>query len=343
MSSEASTSRENSEVNEDLFVLYIWPGDWDLPSLDPECLTALCYLKFTNLKHEIVYEDRSFELFRNEYPQLVYKNETYIGLEKILECLKKARNINFDLNDQNYANMLAQLNYFKEKFIPAFKTLCWLEEENTYTVIRYAYGKHLRFPFSLIKLRRMTQTAHNSILCNYRDSHIKLEQLKQQMINDAKECLNNMSNLLGVNVFTFENQPSLLDAYLFGYLSILNKAPFLSSPLKSQLSICSNLGSLLNRIQKDLFSVETEELEKRKQIERNKIKNSYWYSFISFILPDSSTKSVLDKDEEWEVQKQRILVVSIGLTAMVSYAFAVGLIKFKFNKTDFTMIESSLD
>ena len=23
------------------FVLYVWPGEWDLPSLDPECLVAM--------------------------------------------------------------------------------------------------------------------------------------------------------------------------------------------------------------------------------------------------------------------------------------------------------------
>lgn len=25
----------------DKFILYIWPGEWGLPSLDPDCLTAL--------------------------------------------------------------------------------------------------------------------------------------------------------------------------------------------------------------------------------------------------------------------------------------------------------------
>ena len=27
--------------NADLIVLHIWPGEWNLPSLDPECLVAL--------------------------------------------------------------------------------------------------------------------------------------------------------------------------------------------------------------------------------------------------------------------------------------------------------------
>jgi len=30
------------------------------------------------------------------------------------------KNINLELDDSNYATMLAQLNYFKEKFVPAF-------------------------------------------------------------------------------------------------------------------------------------------------------------------------------------------------------------------------------
>ena len=51
----------------------------------------------------------------------------------------------------------------------------------------------------------------------------------------------------------FENRPTLIDTYLFGYLSILNKAPFQGSILKSHSIACSNLASLVYRINKDLF------------------------------------------------------------------------------------------
>jgi hypothetical protein len=36
-----ATASSDSSKDESLFVLYVWPGDWDLPSLDPECLTAM--------------------------------------------------------------------------------------------------------------------------------------------------------------------------------------------------------------------------------------------------------------------------------------------------------------
>ena len=97
---------------------------------------------------------------------------------------------------------------FKKK-----KILCWLDDENTYTVIRRAYGKYLRFPFSLVKLRMMTYSIQNSIMCNYRGSHLKYESLKTQILNDAKECLNKVSNLLGSNVYMFENRQVLLISY----------------------------------------------------------------------------------------------------------------------------------
>ena len=39
-----ATTSSDSSKDENLFVLYVWPGDWDLPSLDPECLTAMVYI-----------------------------------------------------------------------------------------------------------------------------------------------------------------------------------------------------------------------------------------------------------------------------------------------------------
>lgn len=84
--------------------------------------------------------------------------------------------------------------------------LCWLDEENTYTVIRRAYGKYLRFPFSFVKLKLMTVAAQNSIMCQYNHSHVTYDNIKPHLINEAKECLTTISNHLSKNVFMYENQ-----------------------------------------------------------------------------------------------------------------------------------------
>ena len=72
-------------------------------------------------------------------------------------------------------------------------------------------------------------------------------------MSDAKECLNILAAKLSDHIFMFENRATLIDAYLYGYLRILSKAPFVNSPLKKHLNACYNLTSLVNRTEKDLF------------------------------------------------------------------------------------------
>ncbi len=35
------TSSQQADLNDKLIKLYVWPSEWNLPSLDPECLTAI--------------------------------------------------------------------------------------------------------------------------------------------------------------------------------------------------------------------------------------------------------------------------------------------------------------
>lgn len=98
-----------------------------------------------------------------------------------------------------------------------------------------------------------------------------------KIIIEAKDSLKVLSAKLGDNLFMFENRylfsyishlilyhlinlnqkrPSLLDAYLFGYLSVLSQAPFVNSPVKSYFLSCLNLEPLVKRIRRELFVVE---------------------------------------------------------------------------------------
>ncbi len=55
-----------AETSDDM-VLYVWPGEWELPSLDAECLCTMCYLKFTELPHKIVQVRNPFLLFKSNF------------------------------------------------------------------------------------------------------------------------------------------------------------------------------------------------------------------------------------------------------------------------------------
>jgi hypothetical protein len=324
-------------------ILYVWPGDWNLPSLDPECLTSMCYLKFCKIDHKVVTVNSPIDLFKNDYPRLEYKNEIYIGLEQILECIVKAKkNVDLILKDENYADELALLCLFKQKFIPSFNCLCWLDEDNTFTVIRRAYGKYVRFPLSLFKLKKMAMKVENNIMCEFKDSHICYDNLKLQILNEGKEALNTIGVQLAENVFMFENQPSLIDAYLFGYLSILNHAPFVGSQLKTHLSAFNNLLSLINRIQKDLFAGEIQiHNSTNKRRESTSHKKSKFSRFASlFMPPPSQSNRSYSENEDWNKRKQQMIAVVITLTAMLVYACKIGLIKFALVKNDIEYFEN---
>lgn len=75
--------------------------------------------------------------------------------------------------------------------------------------------------------------------------------------------------------------------------------------------------------------------------------NSYWFSFISLFSTESAEtgkkKSTLEETEELETRKQRVLAAVVGVVAMLSYAYAIGLIKFSFDKFDYEYSEKRIN
>jgi hypothetical protein len=62
---KVGSTGSNSTINNEL-VLHIWPCEWGLPSLDPECLTVLCFLKFSGLSYKIEYVQNPLLLLKSK-------------------------------------------------------------------------------------------------------------------------------------------------------------------------------------------------------------------------------------------------------------------------------------
>merc|ERR1712127_93324 len=106
----------------------------------------------------------------------------------------------------------------------------------------------------------------------------------QVQLAAAKECLTRLDHKLAEHrtLFMFGSEaPSLIDAYLYAYLSVLSRAPFKSSPLKVHSTNCSHLASLVSRIQIDKFpAVRMNHSEKM-----GPAKKLSWFSSLSSRLP----------------------------------------------------------
>lgn len=330
----------NSTINNEI-ILQIWPSEWNLPSLDPDCLTVLCFLKFSGLTYRIEHVTNPFLLLKNHYPRLIHNKFTYVGINDIIRYIKTIDNKDNNLSNSNYGDMLALVELFKQKFIPAFIDISWIDPENTYKVTRSTYGKHLKFPLSMIKLRIMANEAENFVTCNYRDDFVQYEKIKTQILIDAKECLNILSSKLNSGTFMFENQPTYLDSILFGYLSVLYKAPFIGSSLKNHLISCNNLCLLIKRINIEYFPLGKQDLEKIQQKEAKEKK-----SFINKsnnTKSDSKTNNNEDDENMNKERKQQILAVFVALSAMLIYAFSIGFIKIEIQSTEIVDENINLD
>ncbi|XP_059406096.1 metaxin-3 isoform X5 [Carassius carassius] len=81
------------------------------------------------------------------------------------------------------------------------------------------------------------------------------EKLRPALIySEAKECLNLLSHRLGNFHFFFGDTPTSLDAFVFGHIAPLIKAPLPSGQLQKHLNQLDNLCQFCNAILKNYFT-----------------------------------------------------------------------------------------
>ena len=78
-------------------------------------------------------------------------------------------------------SFLFELNLKFLIFVRNQNSLCWTDEQNTFQVIRKAYGKWMTFPFSIIKLKFMSMWYESLLASRYNSDFVTLEIVKQQV------------------------------------------------------------------------------------------------------------------------------------------------------------------
>lgn len=56
---------------------------------------------------------------------------------------------------------------------------------------------------------------------------------------------------------------------------------------------------------------------------------------------ETKSKTDFEAHEEWQKRKTQMMVIGIGLVAMLTYAFAIGIIRIDVIKTDLQLVEKS--
>ncbi|XP_062533704.1 metaxin-1 homolog [Armigeres subalbatus] len=239
--------------------LFLYKGEWGLPTIDYDCARLLAYLKFSDAKITLNFNGNPFSSPDGMLPYLVTDEGKKIGgYNKITEFLQsRGFDANAQLEGQNYIVINGCIQYVFENLYPYFMYNLWGDPQNLDTT-RALYAKRIPIPFNfycprkyVLKTNELTVSLAGFAL----EDSVELHDVKDMMLN-AKKCINWISEKLGENRFFFGDTPSEIDAVLYGYLSVLLKLSLPNGVLQNHVKQCSNLVKFVERITKIYFARE---------------------------------------------------------------------------------------
>ncbi|KAL1420889.1 hypothetical protein MTO96_004266 [Rhipicephalus appendiculatus] len=202
--------------------VYIWKGDWGLPSIDTACLEVLAYAKFSGAPV------KTREVRRPWFGSLpVMRHGPETKLTKFQDVVAYLRKQNYSadvkLTPQQASDAKAYIAMLRQKLKPALLYQCGLP-----------------------------LLSSDSKLQGF---DLEGDQAQIALFKEAQECMTTLSQRLGKEQFFFGQSPTSLDAIVFAHLAPLLRAPFPSCALQNHLKACDNLAAFITRITQRYFSV----------------------------------------------------------------------------------------
>ncbi|KAL0131164.1 hypothetical protein PUN28_002613 [Cardiocondyla obscurior] len=289
--------------------LYVWKGDWGLPSVDIECLQVLAYAKFSEIPLKVNPASNLFTTPNGRLPLLKADLHTLDTVKDILPYFRANHyNSDYTLSDKQCADVLAYDSLLKEKLYPAFQFIWWIDKKNLDELIRPWYCKALSFPFNFYypgKFERQAQALIDSLYPLEENINV----IENEVYSEAQKCLTLLSTRLGDENFFCGEQPSTIDAVVYSYLAPLLKAPLPNPILQNHLKACTNLVKYVSRISQRYFENDYQSYEKQKA-EKNVER--------------------LRRDSESEFPNKRrnqIFAAIVAIVAMAGYALSTGIVE----------------
>ncbi|KAK7116407.1 metaxin-1-like [Littorina saxatilis] len=304
-----------AKVNDgDKMELHVWKGDWGLPSIDPNSLSVLAYCKFSGVPVDVKVTGNPYRSPTGELPSLRHNDVSETDVNTIFTYLRKQNwGSDFELSAKQSADVLAFSAMLEEKLLPALLHLWWIDGKTYVDFTRPWYNKIMPFPLNFFLPGRKQKAASLRVFLTKGGENINNSDVEAKIYKEAKECLNLLSYKLADKEYMFGQQPSSLDALVFGYLAPILKAPLPSNQLQNHLRQCDNLCNLVNKILLRFFPLSKAEIEEKQKKEE-----------------EARKAGVTPEDTEFPHKRRNMVLAAIFAgTAMVGYAFMSGLIQLR--------------
>lgn len=243
------------------FILEVFPGGYDLPTIDFDCLIAVTYCCFAQVPVKVV--ERS-TIYFSSLPALIcdgdgqaQKQRKVIGSNKIIEYLNS---LDYKLEIEGRKDIRLDINsfisMFEDKLHSCLNYLWWYDLDSYNTFFRGCYAKRLAFPANFFVPGRIRKANIEKLRLKYtpqvleRDSIGKI--LENDVINQARYCLNLIvPDLKGKAFFYDSHRPTLLDVHLFAYLALFYKIPCKNQTIKHHIGASKNFVEYIEHVCKN--------------------------------------------------------------------------------------------
>lgn len=289
--------------------LYIWGGDWGLPSVDLDCLQVMAYAKFSGVPLQTTVTNNPFWTSNGSLPVFKHGTQVLSNFCEITAYLRKKNfSADFGLTPKQCAEIVAYTQLLKDQLYLGLQYVWWIDTKNYLELTRPWYSKALPFPFNYYYPGRYESEAKNHVEVLY-DQYDDPSAIESYIYGEAEKCLTTLSIRLGDQEFFFGSHPTSFDAVVYAYLAPLLKAPFPKPVLQNYLKACTNLVKFVVRVTNRYFPYAAQEYEAKKSAEEGaKVKTT-------------------DPDDFPNRRRHQFIAGLFATAAMTSYALYTGLVQ----------------
>lgn len=245
-------------------VLEVFPGGFDLPTLDLDCLIALTYCRLAGVPIRAI---ERHTIFPSSLPALSYASDDaqqqqqqspqlkWIGSRCIIEYLNSIDyNLDANLDKDVRMDINSYVSMVEDKLRSCLHYLWWYDLDNFNQFVRGAYAQRLAFPANFYVPSRIRKSNIFQLELKYtpqvleRDSIGRL--LENDVINQARYCLNLLQPYIQPDgaFFNASVQPTSLDVHLFAHLALLYKVPCKNETIKHHIGASEPLVGYIDHI-----------------------------------------------------------------------------------------------
>uniref|UniRef100_A0A182Q374 Metaxin n=1 Tax=Anopheles farauti TaxID=69004 RepID=A0A182Q374_9DIPT len=241
--------------------IFVYRGEWGLPSFDYECSRLLAYLKFSGAKVTINFNGNPFSSPNGMLPYMIADGKKIAGYGRIVEHLSAAgigpplATGNGDVNNASRIN--GHMQYVQENLHPYFMYMLWGDPKNVDTT-RTLYAKRIPIPFNFYCPRKYvlhTNDITQSLAGFSLEDSLEFHDVSE-FSHNAKTCLNWIASKLEESRWFVGDRPSEVDAMLYGYLSVLLKLTLPNNVLQNHIRQCPKLVQYVDRTTATYFAKE---------------------------------------------------------------------------------------